>query len=172
MPTPTYEPIQSTTLTQTTTGVEFSSIPQTYTDLVVIAFLKYNGTGPVTDVPFRLNGISTSIYHDTTHKTNGTTGTFGSNRNATYFRAPEYLGTNHTPYTILRLDILGYSSTSFAKSILSQLSSVGASNNYVSRTVGMFASTSAITSVNFDPLGTPGFVTGSKFSLYGIKQAV
>ena len=53
-----YHPIATTTVSSATSSITFSSIPQTYTDLVLIAYAK--DSNGYTDL--RVNNDSTSIY--------------------------------------------------------------------------------------------------------------
>ena len=54
----TYTPIASITVGTAVPSVTFSSIPQTYTDLILI----YNGSSGIVNLPVRFNGDSGNNY--------------------------------------------------------------------------------------------------------------
>ena len=66
----TYTPIASQTLASTVANVTFSSIPQGYTDLVLVVS---SSTSTNTNLYLRFNNDSTSLYSDTVLNGNGTT---------------------------------------------------------------------------------------------------
>jgi hypothetical protein len=62
---PTYIPIDKTILTSTQTTVTFSSIPTTYTDLLLRVSVRSTGGGTGGGSGWlRVNGLSTSIYSE------------------------------------------------------------------------------------------------------------
>ena len=62
----TYQLIGSNTLTTPTASVTFSSIPQTYTDLVIKMTLRAESPSPAGDrIKVVFNGSSSSIYSAT-----------------------------------------------------------------------------------------------------------
>ena len=63
----TYEPIATNTLGSAASSVTFSSIPSTYTDLIVV--MNYANSTGLADVFFRFNGDTGSNYSDTILKT-------------------------------------------------------------------------------------------------------
>ena len=160
----TYEPISSTTLGSNTQTITFSSIPGTYTDLRVIANASY-ATGGVDNVDLRFNSDSGNNYSWTYIIGDGTSATSGrfSNYSSSYFWQ---LPTTSGAMSMLVLDIMSYANTNVFKTFLS---SSAAGGYRVSRWVGLWRSTNAITSVSI--IGQANFSSGSTFSLYGIKAA-
>lgn len=171
MPT-TYTLISSTTLGSNAASVSFSSIPNTYTDLV----LKISGrdTGSGTRNPIVVfNGTSTSIYSYVYGLSDGTGYT-----SATASPAPYLLmwygtaGATETTNTFSNFEmyIFNYSSTTLNKPISTY--SVIPSNNLATIAAfqcGLFNSTDAISSMVMNANAT--FLAGSTFSLYGIKNS-
>jgi len=153
----TYTPIISTTVTEFTYYAEFTSIPQTYTDL----YLVVNGLsdGNSSFYVYLLNNDSSSIYSWTRLR---------STSNVTTNRAINtdfaYLGevaTNAAPNTWF---FPSYSNTNINKLIVSQSGRPGT----VTHLYGFaYPSTAALTS--FDLQGS--FNPGTTFTLYGIKAA-
>lgn len=60
----TYQLIQGYTLTGTQSSITFSSIPQTFTDLVVVGALRDTANVGINSPSCRINGLSTAVYGD------------------------------------------------------------------------------------------------------------
>ena len=159
----TYTPIATTTLGSTATSYTFSSIPSTYTDLVLI--ISGKSTGP-TDAWLQFNSDTATNYSDTRLYGNGTSAVSERNSNAvkTYLDSSVYLSTNQCNYVV---SIMNYSNTTTYKTVLSRFnnSAVGTNTN-----VGLWRSTSAINSVKIGLDGN-SYDIGTSFTLYGIKAA-
>jgi hypothetical protein len=166
----TYEPIATTVLSSTTTGVSFTSINQTYTDLVVIAQLKYNASANAYGGTFTVNATGGTSYSETILYGYGASPSSQRTTNDAAFRPTEYAGNGIPPFAFMRLDFMNYSSTTVKKTVLRQMSFDKNSSGSIDRSVGLFNSTSAITSIQFDPYSV-GFSAGCTFTLYGIKAA-
>jgi hypothetical protein len=166
----TYEPIATTTLSSNTTGVSFTSISGAYTDLIFIGQLKYVGAAQAYAGVWQVNSTSGTSYSETILYGTGTSALSSRTSNDAAFRPREIAANASSSWTMLRIDFLNYSNTSINKTVLTTLSSDRNGAGEVSRQVGLFRSTSAITSIQFDPFSI-GFVAGSTFTLYGIKSA-
>lgn len=166
----TYTPIATYTATSAITSYTFSSIPQTYTDLILI------GTpigGRYDSVDYRVgNGsVDTSNYSKTAlvAKTDNT---------VVSFRATNYswidtfvqsgLTTDQIAPTIAHF--MNYSNATTYKTVLIR---DGAASNDVEATVGLWRSTSAINTIQiaYSQNGGQTFKAGTTFTLYGIKAA-
>ena len=162
----TYEAIATQTLGSAAATVTFSSIPGTYTDLVLVcnATTTANTKNPV----FRFNGSTATDYSYTDLSGNGSTAssTRGSNQNAIYAGVVGISGGNES--TIIA-NIMNYANTTTYKTALIRTSSAF---NSVYATVGLWRSTAAITSIDITTLSAgQNWSIGSVFSLYGIKNA-
>lgn len=164
--TTTYERIASTTLSSTTNTVTFSSIPSTYTDLVVASsFIKTGASGEAMFVT--INGDNGSNYSYTWFGNSGSS--LYAARVASDTRIQVYQqGTTSGIFNVCNLNVQNYSNTTTNKSIIVRN---GTADLSVSALVGLWRSTSAITSITLTPDNylSPVFVVGSTFSLYGIK---
>lgn len=164
--TGTYTLIASQTVSGGSTGtVTFSSIPQTYTDLVVVTNF---GLGGAARLYLRFNGDTTSIYSDTWGTGEGATAYSGNdtNQNAmTVGGAWNGCSTSLTASAVI--SIMDYANTSTFKSVLSRLANEKGGSGSVDAVVGLWRSTSAITSVNV--VGGNVFLSGSTIKLYGIE---
>jgi hypothetical protein len=141
----TYEPIATQTLGSATTSITFSSIPSTYTDLViVIGSLGMNSAGSAGRM--RFNGDTGSNYSNTTVWGNGSAA--GSNRENSVTSMRIY-GVQTGPAANLNndnviLQIQNYSNSTTFKTALIRDSLT----TETSAIVGLWRSTSAINSIN------------------------
>jgi hypothetical protein len=163
--TVTYEAIVSETLGSAQSSVTIGSggtIPQTYTDLVLV----YNGEVTATgkDVRFRFNGDTGNNYSYTHMTGNGSTATSGRLANNNFLPCYIAVGTSTEPATIL-INMNNYSNTTTNKTVL--VRNADAPSEVVAL-VGLWRNTGAITSITIFP-NTDNFAAGSSFSLYGIK---
>jgi len=164
----TYTPIATYTVSgSSTTSFTFSSIPSTYTDLVLIVNAKYSVSD--TDFFIRFNSDSGSNYSITLLYGNGSSA--GSHRvaNATYIEAGAY-GYPGVDWTSTKIDIQNYSNTNTYKTVLSRADAATGGTRAIA---GLWRNTSAISSVTVELLTylSPTFVAGSTFTLYGIQAA-
>jgi hypothetical protein len=162
--TGTYTLIDSATISGTgTASITFSSIPQTYTDLIVVA----NCSGISGDPFLRINGDSGANYSDTWLETraSGPVASRYTNRNFFYFG---YEGTTRNAIEMVSIfEIMDYSNTTTFKSSIWKYGDVAYSAEVHA---GLWRSTSAITSLVCG-LTAGNFVSGSSLKLYGIEAA-
>lgn len=159
----TYEPIASQTITVAATDITFSSIPATYTDLKLVMIIL--GTG---ELRLQFNGDTATNYSYTFLAGNGSAATSSYNVNFSYI-TPTYYGNSTTVPELYTADIFSYAGSTFKSSLLTE----NADNNgsgAVSQTVGLWRSTSAITSIKIYPSSTLLNV-GTTATLYGIRAA-
>lgn len=167
----TYEPIATTTLSSAASNVDFTSIPGTYTDLIVVVNIKMSSsTG--NSVGIRPNLDTTNLYSSTYIYGNGTNALSGRNSNdnfayLSYFVTP---GTNDGFMAIGH--IMNYANTTTFKTILSRGSATASTSSYpgAEAIANLYRSTSAITSLRIQT-GSTNMASGSTFTLFGIKAA-
>lgn len=167
MPLPsTYIPIATNTLNATAASVTFSSIPNTYTDLVLI--INAGASVNNTDIDINVNGDTAANYSRTILY--GTGSAAGSTResSATKFRLT-YYGNATTDFSWVGIvNFMNYSNTTTYKTFLSKARN--AVTYGVNDQAGIWRNTAAISSmVITNASGT--FNIGSTFTLYGIKAA-
>jgi hypothetical protein len=157
----TYEKIATQTLGSAVTNVTFSSIPSTYTDLVVIVA----GTTAATDtLAFQFNGDTGTNYSDTALKGNGSTASSDRRTGQTL----GYFGTPSTSESVVIGQIMNYANTTTFKTSIGRGS---AANQQVESRVTLWRSTAAITSIKILTGGASNINIGTTFSLYGIASA-
>lgn len=158
----TYEPIGTTTVSGTsTTTITFSSIPQTYTDLVLVSSVD-NSTDVVNYL--RFNSDTGTNYSRTTLR--GTGSVADSTRSSSQTFITFSFGTLSSPVTVI-WHILNYSNTTTYKSCVSRNSNTFDS---VGAVAGLWQSTAAISTVSVT-VASGYIVADSTFTLYGIKAA-
>ena len=160
MATPTYDLLNSVTLSSSASSVTFSSIDQSYRDLVLVAEGKMPGNDFLT---YQLNGVtSTGFYAYVGMWEEG----FGptSNANSASFNR-FFTNRSGRTNTSCIIQIMDYSATDKHKTCLN--SSFWGSAE-VGRFADRFVSTSAITSVSFQENGGANLLAGSTFYLYGV----
>ena len=160
MPTPTYIPLATITLSTTDASIVFSSIPATYRDLVLV----FRGDGNVpggADISIRLNGDTGANYNRVFMIGNGSTTASGANSNVNEMDA---LSVANGRQISLLINIMEYSATNKHKTVLTRDNDSGFQ---VGARAFRWANTAAVTSVTmFTSAGS--FISGSTFSLYGI----
>jgi hypothetical protein len=172
----TYEPIATTTLSSSSSSFTISSIPSTYTDLRIVVVPKSNQNE--TNMYLRFNSDTGNNYSYTflsgrfaggVDVINTFRGTSGGGTGI----LTDYRGVDTTNLGLITLDVFSYAGST-RKTVLGTSSEDrgnGATSSQVGRMVGLWKSTSAITSVTFSVLGVTTFVAGTTATLYGIKNA-
>lgn len=157
----TYEAIATNTLGSAAASVTFSSIPSTYTDLVLVV----NGTaGSLVGTFVQFNSDTGSNYSTTYLYGDGSSAlsTRASNQNA--IQTGNITSGNQC---IGIVQVMNYSNTTTNKTVLSRYGNV---SNSTGAQVGLWRSTSAINTI-LVLTNSSTFSTGTTFSLYGIAAA-
>lgn len=166
----TYTPIATTTLGSATASYTFSSIPSTYTDLVlVMGSLGINNAASAGKLQF--NGDTGSNYSVTFMYGNGSS--VGSSRNTSQtdmriygWQAGNVANSNNDNVII---NIQNYANTTTYKTAITRSN---LPQNETASAVGLWRSTAAINSITLRTYnGTDLWTAGSTFTLYGIKAA-
>jgi hypothetical protein len=156
----TYEPIASQTLSSNSASVTFTSIPGTYTDLILVA----RGTSTANaNLGIRFNSDSGTNYSRTFMFGDGSATSSSRESNVTV--ANNVFFTTSEAVTVI--NVMSYSNTSVFKTVISQgaIPSIA-----VNRVCSLYRSTSAISSLSLTA-DAGNIAAGSTFSLYGIKAA-
>ena len=163
----TYEPIASTTLGSGVSTYTFNSIPGTFTDLVLVISSHSTSTGgSVQALRQRYNGDTASNYSNTRLTGSGSVAASARRSNEVLMTGPVH-GDNSAPFTTHVFHFMSYANTNVHKTVLM---STAAPDIEVGRYVGLWRSTSAITSIEvYD--NAANFATGTTLALYGIKAA-
>lgn len=162
----TYEPIASTTLGSAAASVTLSSLPSTYTDLVVVLWGKGNDTNARSHA-IRFNSDTGSNYSVTLLDGNGSTASSSrASSQVLAFVGAMSRSTDSPSPTIVH--VMSYANTNVYKTVLSA-SAVSELN--VRRYVNLWRSTSAIDSITWLRNDGTNIAAGSQIAVYGIKAA-
>jgi hypothetical protein len=171
MPT-TMKLIAKTTLGSAAANIEFTSIPGTYTDLLVVLSTRSSRASTNDNIKVRFNGASTdsnftwrNLYGDGTTAISGTGSSFGfvSDCNAAN-------NTSNT-FTSVEVYIPNYAGSTNKSFSVTQAHEQNGTTAYTGVNAGLWSQTSAITSMNFLLTTGPNFVTNSSAFLYGITKS-
>lgn len=163
----TYTPIATYTATGSSNTITFGSggtLPQTYTDLVLVA--SYTSTTGNNYPEIQFNGDTASNYSRTVMSGNGSTATSArvANESQASLGAITYGTTANTMVTVT--NIMKYSNSTTYKTLITRnnVAAIG-----VEATVNLWRNTAAITSLVYK--SSNNFASGSTFTLYGIAKA-
>jgi hypothetical protein len=162
----TYEKIATTTLGSANANITFTSIGSGYTDLrLVMTFLSSSGS--ITS-RLRFNGDTGSNYSSTTLRADGSSASSDRGTGSIWINPFNSTATTTIPLMVT-YDIFSYAGSTF-KSLLMTTSGDQNGSGWVERIVGLYRSTSAITSISIDASAST-FAAGSTATLYGILKA-
>ena len=163
----TYSQISTTTLGSNQTTVTLSSIPATYTNLYLV--ISASNSAGNDNYLLYVNGDTATNYSATYLEGDGSTAYSGrwSNR----ANIPVARGASSTAGADqLNISFNNYANTSVFKTVLARYSLGATTGARTSATAGLWRSTAAINSISIS-CSAGAIVTGSTFSLYGIKGA-
>jgi hypothetical protein len=165
----TYEPIATTTLGSAATSYTFSSIPGTYTDLVLVI----NGGASVStsEVYLQFNSDTASSYSFTSLNGNGSTVASNRGLSQTWIRSSWYISPPTTHAFLNIVNLQNYSNTTTYKTVVSRSGTSSGSYPGTEAIVGLWRSTSAINSVKIFLSSTNTWNVGTTFTIYGIAAA-
>jgi hypothetical protein len=165
MPTPTYVPLATLTLSGSDGSITFANIPATYRDLIIVCNFQNSGTGSASRL--QVNSDTGANYNGAWMVGNGTAASGNiesAQTSARIFGAA--IGPSNAFSNVGIVQLIDYSATNKHKTVVTRY---GSASTDVQATCSRWASNNAITSVTiFDILGQT-YQTGSTFSLYGIE---
>jgi hypothetical protein len=152
------------------TSIDFTSIPSTYTDLILKISARTTRTSTATDwVKIAFNGVTTNLTMKLLYGEGSSTGSYSDT--AIYGGISSNAATSNT-FGNSEIYIPNYAGNS-NKSI--SFDSVGETNastgNYLSLTSGLWSSSAAITSISLTPYTGPNFMQHTTAYLYGVSNA-
>lgn len=160
----TYTPISTTTLGSTQATFTFSSIPSTYTDLVMV-IQKTTTSASQDNMTF--NGTTTG-YSDTSIGGNGTTASSGRASSAPRINVETAVTqSTSTQASQIKVNFMNYANTSVFKTLMIRTDNAGYGTL---AKVGLWQNTAAISSITLTP-SAGSYQAGSTFTLYGIAAA-
>jgi len=165
----TYEKIATTTLGSANNTISFTSIGSGYTDLR-IAFTM-NGQSVASGVPIlQYNSDTSSVYSLTRLAGQGTVAATTPDTGATSISLASYTAPQTSTPTFITIDIFSYAGSTFKTNLITFNNDYNGSGS-VEYAVGLWRSTSAITSIQLKAAGSNTFNIGTTATLYGILKA-
>jgi hypothetical protein len=155
-------------------SMDFTSIPGTYTDLVIKVSARDGRAIVAASIVLQINGSTASsgsyrrIYGD------GTSAFSDSDVSQTVVQSGHSDGNNATASTFGNVEIYipNYAGTSNNKSISSDgVAETNGTTTFMSLVAGLWANTAAITQVTIKPATAVNFLQYSTATLYGIKNS-
>jgi len=158
-----YVPLANITLGSSAATVTFSSISQSYRDLV---FILQTGNSATTGIIGIFNSDTAANYSYVWGGGSGSAASSGSSASASgaYFGAN--IWSTNTLTMQFNISIMDYSATDKHKTFLSRADEI---NTNTTMNAGRWANTAAITSVQFKGVGGSNIIAGTTISLYGVS---
>jgi hypothetical protein len=164
--------IETRTLGTAQASIEFTSIPQTFTDLVITISARSNRPSAVDDaVSVKLNGTTTNFTNKILQGTGSEVGA-----GATFFGQGFFLatctGASATANTFGNSTVYIPNYTAAINKSISTDTTTENNNTFSTITLiaGLWSNTAPVISILFDNFSVTNFVAGTTISLYGITK--
>lgn len=160
--------IATTTLGSAASSITFSSIPSTYTDLRLVYTVQGTASGQLCFTRFNGDTSGSTLYSLTNLWADGTSVTSSANTSrSSWFDFQFGMPSSGSNFAFGTIDIFSYAGSTYKTGLLTGSNDANGSGD-VDRRVGLYRSTSAITSITLTPQASGSFATGSSATLYGI----
>jgi hypothetical protein len=160
--------IESKTLGTAAASIEFTSIPQTYTDLVFVASTRASTSGTSVEPCLVTFNANTSNYTHRTLNGSGSAATSASGTSRLVFNSPR-TGTTASTFGNVSVYIPNYAGATNKSYSTDSVTEHNATEAHQTLIAGLWSDTAAITSAKFEPTAN-NFIAGSTISLYGILK--
>ncbi len=169
--------IATGTSTGSSSEIVFSDIPQTYTNLMIYGSARAQGNSEGQGIYIQFNSDTAANYNyiryafERKNTTSNAYSAVGNSQNGLYFDvAPDTAYTTNLFGGVV-CDILNYSSSSDYKTLISEphVPFTSGVTTYIWHHAGAWMSNSAITSLRIYNPSSNNFVSGSTYSLYGVR---
>jgi len=160
--------IETKTLGAAAASIEFTSIPQTFTDLVFFTSLRASTSGTSVEPCLVTFNANTSNYTARTLNSSGSAATSASVTSRLVFNAPR-TGTTANTFGNVSVYIPNYTGATNKSFSTHSVTEHNATEAHQTIIAGLWSNTAAITSALFAPTAN-NFEAGSTISLYGITK--
>jgi hypothetical protein len=167
----TFTKIASNTVSTAVSSITFSSIPATFTDLVVKASSRANNASIVNNMRWTFNASSTGYSYKELYG-DGTSAASGGASSVAYAQIGYSVGNTATANTFANTDcyIPNYASANYKSFSVDSVAEHNATGQYMDLGAALWSNSAAITSVTITP-SSGDFMQYSTFTLYGIKNS-
>jgi hypothetical protein len=159
--------IETKTLTVAAASIEFTSIPQTFTDLVLVVSARSSRAASVDNMNFQFNNVTTG-YTSRRLYGSGSSATSGTDTSI-YFDAPAASATANT-FGSAFIYIPNYTGSTNKSVSNDNVTENNATLAYQTIMAGLWSNTAAITSIKLLSLTSSNYTIGSTASLYGVTK--
>jgi len=149
-------------------SIEFTSIPNTYTDLAISTSQRISSASPWSDVSVSFNNSTSNLSSLWLNAEGGSTVGYGTSGSAIYYWTAANSATSNT-FGNGFIYIPNYAGSNFKSVSIDNVGENNAANTILVFTAGLWSNTSAITSVKLT--GANNFMQYSTAYLYGISNA-
>jgi hypothetical protein len=173
MPT-TYTIIASQVLGSSASTVTFSSIPGTYTDLVLRCSVRTDRAAIIDDINVTINGVGGTSYSYVFLRGDGAATSSSRVSDRSNLNLNQNANGNTTlsnTFSNFELYIPGYTASQNKQIGLFSVQEDNISTAFIVSQGSSFRNTGAITTISLVPNSGPNFLTNSSFYLYGIKNS-
>jgi hypothetical protein len=163
----TYRKIATVTVTTATqAAIEFTSIPATYTDLLIYASLRGSDSGVTTNANLYINGVNTN---QAQIKLTGNGSTAASSTDSNILPIATGSTATASTFSSIQIYIPNYAGATNKSFSIDHVTENNATTADARLNAGLWSQTTAITSLSFDP-GAGNLAQYSTATLYGIKK--
>lgn len=173
MPTPTYVAIAKNSVTSNQASVVFSSIPSTYTDLLLVGSIRGSNASTIAGTQIAFNGTTTGSYTYLLGQASGGAVQSGRASGLGYIFLGYSDAANNTSNTFASWELY---IPNYAGNTNKPMSSILAHEDnsttaYLNVYAGLQSQTAAISEITISLQSGNNIVSGSRFDLYGIKNS-
>jgi hypothetical protein len=163
--------IAKTTLGSSAANIQFTSIPATHTDLLVLCSLRTERASIGDDVLVRFNGSTTSYSDRVLYGNGSSAASYSSSAQGFYGIFATAATAAANTFSNGEIYIPNYAGSTNKSAAVTNVAEDNGTVAYVHCSAGLWADTAAITSVTLVPQTGPNFVSGSTAYLYGITKS-
>ena len=149
-------------------SIDFTSIPSTYTDLVLICSLRVSRASVVNNTVIKFNGSSTSYSERVLYGNGSSAGSYSDTQIYDVNNAANSTASTFANSQFYIPNYAGSTNKSVSNDSVSETNATAATAQLVA---GLWSNTSAITSISLTDYSGTNFVQYSTAYLYGVKNA-
>ena len=169
MPSNTYTLIASSTVgSGGASSIDFTSIPSTYTDLVLICSLRVSRASTVNNTVIKFNGSSSSYSEKVLYGSGSSAGSYSDTQIYDVNNAANSTANTFANSQFYIPNYAGSANKSVSNDSVSENNATSATSQLVA---GLWSNTAAITSISLTDYSGTNFVQYSTAYLYGVKNA-
>ena len=169
--TSSFDLLETTLISSNTASVTFSNLNNysDYKHLQLRITARSSRSANVSMAQIKFNSSSTNYAHHGLEGTAGTVSSQASTSTTAIWRLQQTAATNTAnAFGAIVIDILDFSNTS-KNTTIRALSGQAATESIINLVSGLWYQTNAVTSIEIADFFAANFVSGSRFSLYGIR---